>query len=128
MLVLLPPDPPPGLPADAGAALGLGLLLDAVDELAGTAADLRVALEDPCAAALIAALLPPGIAVVPRPPAGEEVEVVRIGAAPPADLAASLDREGAPSRSPRAWHLAHRLSELAHWARECQPGGDRVAL
>lgn len=108
------PDPPPGLPAAAGAAFGLGLLLDAVDALAGPAVDLRVVVEDPFAAPLIAALLPPGVAVVPCPPVGGEVEVVRVGAAPPADLAASLDREGAPSRSPRAWHLAHRLPELAH--------------
>ena len=111
----MPPDPPPGLPAAAGAALGLGLLLDAVDALAGPAVDLRVVVDDPFAAPLIAALLPPGVAVVPRAPDGD-CELVRVGAAPPADLAASLDREGAPSPSPRAWHLAHRLPELAHSA------------
>ena len=122
----MPPNPPPGLPAAAGAALGLGLLLDAVDALAGTRSDLRVVVEDPFAAPLIAALLPPGVAVVPRPPADGEAEVVRVGIAPPADLAASLDRAGAPSPSPRAWHLAHRLPELAHSDRECQRGLDGV--
>ena len=85
LVVLLPPDPPPGLPPDAASALALGVLLDAVDALAGPAIDLRVAVDDPFSAPLVAALLPPGVAV-----------------------------EGAPSRSPRAWHLAHRLPGLAH--------------
>ncbi len=120
MLVLVPPDPPPDLAAEAGAALALSVLLDAVDALGGPAAGLRVLISDPVAAPLVAAVLPPGVAVLARPPAEGDAEVVRLGAASPGDLAAALDRAGAPSRSPRAWHLAHRLPELAHSDRECQ--------
>jgi hypothetical protein len=114
-LVLLSPAPPPGLAPDAAAALALGALLDAVDaaaSAAGPGADLRVVIEDPSAAPLVAALLPPGVAVVPRPPAG--AEPIRLAAPSAADLAAVLDRAGAPSPAPRSWHLAHRLPELAH--------------
>jgi hypothetical protein len=113
-VVLLPPAPPAGLAPDAAAALALGALLDAVDARAGAGVDLRVVVEDRAAAALIAALLPPGVTVVPRPPGEGAAELVRIGAPPPAELAAALDRAGAPSPAPRSWHLAHRLPELAH--------------
>jgi hypothetical protein len=116
-IVLLPPGPPPGLAPDAAAALALGALLDAVDAavtVAAPGADLCVLIEDPAAASLVAALLPPGVAVVPRPPAGSVAEPVRLHAPPAAELAAVLDRAGAPSPAPRTWHLAHRLPELAH--------------
>jgi hypothetical protein len=117
VLVLLPPAPPAGLAPDAAAALALGALLDAVDAaatVAGPGADLRVVIEDPAEASLVATLLPPGVAVVPAPPAGFDAELVRLEAGPAAELAAVLDRAGAPSPAPRTWHLAHRLPELAH--------------
>ncbi|MDX6554394.1 MAG: hypothetical protein QOD86_589 [Miltoncostaeaceae bacterium] len=118
-IVLLPPAPPSGLAPDAAAALALGARLDAVDAAAavtGAPAFVRVVIEDPAAASLVAALLPPGVAVLSTPPVGSDAELLRLEAAPAADLAAVLDRAGAPSPAPRTWHLAHRLPELAHSA------------
>jgi len=113
-VVLVPAEPPAGLAPDVAAALALGALLDAVDALAGPAVDLRVAVGDRFAAPLLAALLPPGVALLASVPGEGEAEVVRVGVARPAVLAERLDRRGAPSPAPRSWHLAHRLPELAH--------------